>query len=465
MGRSFRLVEHAIVDERVSPTVELLTFKPSRISPYFPSIEIAFIAESRTNPSYSLENTWRTVVRRSLVEITRFREPSFWLPAGKDFSDRDLSEACDKIGVLSAFSFFPHCPTRSAGALNSMKALLLTEYKKLEVSDVEEPEVGPQDVLIQVEACGICGSDIHGYDGSTGRRIPPLVMGHEAAGIVVATGSEVTDLPEGTRVTFDSMVSCGNCEFCRKGKANLCDNRMVLGVSCGEYRRHGAFAERISVPRRIVYELPETLPFEHAALVEAVSVAVHAANVTPTALGDTAVIVGAGMIGLLTLQAARAAGASQIIAVDINDRRLEVAKSLGADATIRGDQEDVAKAVQDLTRGKGADIAYEVVGATPTIKTAIESVRKGGSVTLVGNVSPTIELPLQSVVTREVTLRGTCGCNGEYPECIDLMNRGIINVAPLITAKIALSDGPAWFDRLYSGDPEQMKVVVQPQQA
>ena len=346
-----------------------------------------------------------------------------------------------------------------------MKALLLTEYKKMQVTEVDEPEVGDEDVLIQVEACGICGSDIHGYDGSTGRRIPPLVMGHEAAGIVVDSGAGVDDMPPGTRVTFDSMVSCGKCEFCRAGDANLCDNRMVLGVSCGEYRRHGAFAERISVPRRIVYRLPDTLPFEQAAMVEAVSVAVHAANVTPVTLGDTAVVVGAGMIGLLAVQAIRAAGASRVIAVDLNDKRLAVAKELGADEVLRSDQCDVPQAVRELTEGRGADVALEVVGATPTLQTAIESVRKGGNVTLVGNVSPTVELPLQSVVTREIALRGTCGCNGEYPQCIDLMNRGIINVSPLITAKISLTDGPLWFDRLHSGDPEQMKVVVQPQQA
>lgn len=344
-----------------------------------------------------------------------------------------------------------------------MKALLLTEYKKMQLTEVDEPEVGPNDVLVQVEACGICGSDIHGYDGSTGRRIPPLVMGHEAAGIVVATGSNVNDLPNGARVTFDSMVSCGSCRFCRTGDANLCDHRMVLGVSCGEYRRHGAFAERISVPRRIVYQLPDSLPFEHAALVEAVSVAVHAANVTPIVLGDTAVVVGTGMIGLLTVQAVRAAGAARVIAVDLSDKRLAVAKELGADDILRADQCDVPAVVRELAGSRGADVALEVVGATPTIKTAIESVRKGGSVTLIGNVAPTIEFPLQSVVTREITLRGTCGCNGEYPQCIDLMSRGVINVAPLITAMISLSDGPQWFDRLHVGDPDQMKVVVQPQ--
>jgi L-iditol 2-dehydrogenase len=154
-----------------------------------------------------------------------------------------------------------------------------------------------------------------------------------------------------------------------------------------------------------------------------------------------------------------------VIAVDLNDKRLGVAKELGADDVLRGDQVDVPKVIREWTAGRGADVALEVVGATATVQTAIESVRKGGSVTLVGNVSPNIELPLQSVVTREISLRGTCGCNGEYPQCIDLMNRGIINVAPLITAKIALTDGPRWFERLHAGDPDQMKVVVQPQSA
>ncbi|TWU41121.1 galactitol-1-phosphate 5-dehydrogenase [Novipirellula artificiosorum] len=345
-----------------------------------------------------------------------------------------------------------------------MKAALLTEYKKMQVTEVEEPEVGPDDVLVQVEACGICGSDIHGYDGSTGRRIPPLIMGHEAAGTVVSTGQSVTDLASGTRVTFDSMVSCGDCAFCRRGDQNLCDHRMVLGVSCGDFRRHGAFAERISVPRRIVYALPDALPFEHAALIEAVSVAVHAANVTRVQLGDTAVVVGAGMIGLLTLQAIRAAGASTVIAVDLNDKRLSVAKQLGADVVLRADHVDVAEEIRKLSGGRGADIALEVVGATATVQTAIDSVRKGGVVTLVGNLSAKIEFPLQSVVTREITLRGTCGCNGEYPQCIDLMNRGIINVAPLITQKIPLAETPAWFERLHAGDADQMKVVVLPQQ-
>src|SRR6185437_6232260 len=140
-----------------------------------------------------------------------------------------------------------------------MKSLLLTEYNHLEIADLPLPDIGPEEVLVRVEACGICGSDVHGYDGSSGRRIPPIVMGHEAAGTVAALGSEVSGFKQGDRVTFDSTVYCGQCEFCARGEVNLCDRRQVVGVSCGDYRRHGAFAEYVSVPGHILYPLPGTV--------------------------------------------------------------------------------------------------------------------------------------------------------------------------------------------------------------
>src|SRR5215813_7245868 len=186
-----------------------------------------------------------------------------------------------------------------------MQAMLLKEYMHLEVVEMPAPGIGPDDVLVRVRACGICGSDVHGLDGRTGRRIPPLVMGHEAAGEVVECGANVADLKPGDRVTFDSTVYCGRCFFCTRGEVNLCDNREVLGVSPGPYRRHGALAQYLAVPRRIMYRLPDNLTYEQAALIEAVSVGVHAVNLAPVVLGDTAVVVGAGMIGLLTIQAAR----------------------------------------------------------------------------------------------------------------------------------------------------------------
>jgi L-iditol 2-dehydrogenase len=343
-----------------------------------------------------------------------------------------------------------------------MKALLLTEYKSLTLTEMAEPEIGLDEILIRVRACGICGSDIHGYDGSTGRRVPPLVMGHEAAGIVEAVGAAVEGFAVGDRVTFDSTVYCGQCFFCRRGDVNLCDRRQVLGVSTGEYRRHGAFAEFVAVPARICYKLPENLAFEHAAMIEAVSVAVHAVNLTPVALGDTAVVVGAGMIGLLVVQALKKAGCGRIIAVDLEDHKLQLAQRLGATDGLNPAQTDVAAQVAEWTGGRGADLAVEVVGATAPIKTAVASVRKGGTVTLVGNLAPQVELPLQSVVTRQIRLQGSCASAGEYPACIDLLARGDIQVEPIISAKAPLAEGADWFRRLYNREGSWMKVILQP---
>lgn len=343
-----------------------------------------------------------------------------------------------------------------------MKAMLLSEYKKLELVDMPEPSIGPEDLLVQVRACGICGSDIHGYDGSTGRRIPPLVMGHEAAGIVAKVGADAKGFKEGDRVTFDSTVSCGRCPSCRRGSINLCENREVLGVSCGEYSRNGAFAEYVVVPYNIAYHLPPELSFEHAAMIEAVSIAVHAAARTPRKLGDTCVVVGSGMIGLLCIQAIRLAGFSQVIAVDLDDQKLQLAKSLGADHVFNAKNYDVPSEIARLTGGQGADAALEVVGANATVNTAIQSVRKGGAVTLVGNLSPKVDVPLQAIVSRELTLYGSCASNGEIPESIDFLRRGLINIKPLITATAKLEEGPRWFQRLYDGEPGAMKVILQP---
>jgi L-iditol 2-dehydrogenase len=342
-----------------------------------------------------------------------------------------------------------------------MKSLVLTEYKKLEIKDMPMPEVGPGDVRVKVDSCGICGSDVHGYDGSSGRRIPPLIMGHEAAGVVESVGEGVEDLGPGDRVTFDSMISCGTCRFCRAGEINLCDHRRVVGVSPGEWKQHGAFAEYVVVPRPIVFRLPDGLSFEHAAMVEPVSVAVHAVSRTPIRLGDRAVVVGCGMIGLLTIQAAKAAGCGTVFAVDLDETRLERAARLGADVTIHA-KEDVRAQVIDATDGRGADVAFEAVGAAQPIATAIESLRKGGALTLIGNVTPRVDVDLQAIVTRELTLYGSCASSGEYPRCLDLLGRGVIQVDELVTAVAPLEDGPGWFDRLYAREPGLMKVLLQP---
>src|SRR3954468_13596731 len=222
-----------------------------------------------------------------------------------------------------------------------MKALVLKEYRQFALEDFPVPVLQPDEVLVRVRACGICGSDVHGMDGSSGRRIPPIVMGHEAAGVIAEIGSAVTGWSKGDRVTFDSTVSCGECWYCRRGEINLCENRRVLGVSCGEYRRHGAFAEYVAVPQRILYRLPDNLSFEQAAMVEAVSIAVHAVERTLLTLNSSVTVIGTGMIGLLVVQVLRARGCGKIIAVDLDNDKLQLAKRLGATDTILASAADL----------------------------------------------------------------------------------------------------------------------------
>jgi L-iditol 2-dehydrogenase len=343
-----------------------------------------------------------------------------------------------------------------------MKALVLKEYRQFVVEDFPVPDLQPHEVLVRVRACGICGSDVHGMDGSSGRRIPPIVMGHEAAGVIAEIGGAVSGWKKGDRVTFDSTISCGECWYCRRGEINLCENRRVLGVSCGEYRRHGAFAEYVAVPQRILYRLPDNLSFEQAAMVEAVSVAVHAVERTPLSLNASVAVVGTGMIGLLVVQVLRARGCGRIIAIDLDGEKLKLARQFGATHTLQAAEPDVQEKIRALTDGRGVDAAFEVVGLPATVKTAIESVRKGGSITLVGNLKPQVELPLQAVVTRELTLIGTCASAGEYPACLDLIASGKVNVTDFISATPPLEEGAQWFERLYAGEKGLMKVLLKP---
>ena len=343
-----------------------------------------------------------------------------------------------------------------------MKALVLTDYHCFEYQDVPDPVIETGEVLIDVKACGICGSDVHGMDGSSGRRQPPIIMGHEAAGVISRVGNGVDDFTAGDHVTFDSTIYCGACHYCRRGRINLCENRRVLGVSCDDYRRHGALAEQVVVPRRILYRLPEGIGFNQAAMVEPLSVAFHAVDITPVSVNDSAVVVGAGMIGLLIVQVLRAAGCGRIIAVDLDQKRLDLACKLGADVALKPDEVDFLGRIYQLTHERGVDHVFEAVGIEPTVNLAVNAVRKGGTVTLVGNLAPEVKFPLQAVVTREITVYGSCASNGEYPACLNLIARGAVNVDALISAAAPLSEGTDWFKRLYKNEEGLLKVILNP---
>jgi L-iditol 2-dehydrogenase len=344
----------------------------------------------------------------------------------------------------------------------TVKALLLSDYDRLDYVDVPEPELGAGEALIRVMACGICGSDVHGIDGRTGRRIPPLIMGHEAAGVIAELQGEASEWRIGDRVTFDSTISCGHCGYCERGQLNLCDNRRVFGVSCEEFRQHGAFAEYVAVPVRILHRLPDTIAFAEGAMVEPLSIAAHAIERGPAGPVETAVVIGAGTIGLLLVQVLKARGCGNIVAVGRNPSRLDQARRMGADLTLRSDLDDVAAKINEITSGRGADVAYEAVGIGATFELATRIPRKRGSLVLVGNLEPIVGLPLQSVVTRELSLVGSAASAGEYPASIEMIARRRVDVAALISAVAPLGEGASWFDRLRQGEEGVLKVILEP---
>lgn len=343
-----------------------------------------------------------------------------------------------------------------------MKALVLTDYNKFELKEVPVPVINEDEVLVRVKSVGICGSDVHGIDGSTGRRQPPVIMGHEASGLIESVGENVAGWRIGDRVTFDSTIYQFADWYSRKGLYNLSDNRKVLGVSCNEFRRDGAFATHVAIPQHILYKIPDNVSFEYAAMVEPVAVALHAVKLSNISLNDSVLVGGTGIIGLFIIQVLKLSGANKIMAFDIDQSRLNLALQLGATHVFNSAIDDVIKEVKELTYQRGADIGFEVVGNSTVLKTVIEGVRKGASITLVGNISPNVELPLQTVVSRQLKLQGSCAICGEYDAALDLIDRNLIKIDPMMSAVVPLEEGPAWFNRLYNREPGLMKVILQP---
>ena len=347
-----------------------------------------------------------------------------------------------------------------------MKALLLTAPSSLTLTDLETPEPDACEVRVRIAACGICGSDVHGYTGSTGRRIPPLVMGHEAAGIIDAVGKNVSGELVGQRVALDSTVFCGECEFCCNGKENLCTHRQVLGVSCDTYRRQGCFAEYAIVPERCVYPLPDQMGFVAASLLEPLTIGLQAVRLgIASPATRSAVVVGAGTIGLAIIVALKSYGVQRIAAVDLDASRLNEAREFGADAVFEADQitaKQLAEWGASSADTDGADLVLEAVGAAASVETAIHAVTRGGTVVLVGNVSPAVELPLQTVVTRQIRLQGSCASAGCYPEAIELAASGAVDLSKFVSRVAPLEDGIDWFERLHNREPGVLKVVLQP---
>ena len=344
-----------------------------------------------------------------------------------------------------------------------MKALVLEEYSKLVYRDYPEPMIQkPKEVKIKVKAASVCGSDVHGFDGSTGRRIPPIVMGHEASGQVVEVGSEVTKFKPGDRVIFNSTRFCGECYYCSHGMVNLCDDRKVFGVSCGEYKIDGAYAEYIVVPDRIVYAIPDSLSYEKAALIEPFSVGFHAVRVAELGLADAVLVIGAGTIGSFIIQSLRIKGAGRIIAADIDDEKLALAKEMGADYVINSKTQDLAKEVAKIAP-EGLDVVFDVVGKAAVARMGLQLLRKNGRIVLVGLFDQEISFPVQRITSWQLRVQGTYISSDEYPACVDFIAGGRVNVEPFIKHYVPLSEAASWMHRLHKAEKGLIKVIFNPE--
>lgn len=338
-----------------------------------------------------------------------------------------------------------------------MKALLYTAPHTFAYTDVPDPACGDDDLLIRVKACGICGSDVRGATGETGRRLPPLIMGHEAAGVVEAVGRNVAGFREGDRVCFDSTVYCNRCPACRASEFNRCRQRQVLGVSTPEFKRQGAMAEYVAVPHWIAAGIPDEMPFAQAALVETVSIGAHAVNRASPAPGQTVAVIGTGAVGLCILRAAALRDPAELVGIDIDPFRLSLAETMGATAVVDASRTDLSD-----TPGRRADVTFEAVGFARTFTDAIAVTNTGGRVVAVGNIASHAAFDLQELVSRELTFTGSYASAGEFRQCIDAVAGGAIDVGPLISETLPLAEGPRAFTRLLGGEEDLLKIVLEP---
>lgn len=340
-----------------------------------------------------------------------------------------------------------------------MKALVYPAWDTLEVrDDVPEPVPATGEVVLEVAAVGICGSEVEAVASRSPRRTPPLVMGHEFCGVVAAVGAGVDGVREGDRVVASSLVPCGRCRDCRAGRTNLCARRAIFGMN-----RPGAFAERVAVPARVLLPLPERVSPLQGALVEPLGNAVHVWGLAARRFPETVVVVGCGTIGLMALQVARAGGALTLVAVDTNEARLEMAHAVGAEPVFNPVREDVVGVLAELTRGRGADVVIDAVGAPATRRAAVDLVRPGGDVVWIGTHGDVTELSGRAVVLGERRISGSYDVTDEDLEtAIGLFAHGRIEIAPWVRP-FPLDDGAAVFRTLLTAPPrDYVKALLLP---
>lgn len=347
-----------------------------------------------------------------------------------------------------------------------MQALIFHGTKQLAVEQVPEPRIAAHEALIKVSACGICGSDLHGYLGHSPRRSAsvPLIMGHEFTGQIAEFGSEVglevrQKFAVGDRVVIQPQISCGRCRACQSGYYNVCPNMKLLGIE-----RAGGFAEYVAVPADRLFALPANLSEAEGSLTETLAVEVHLFRTMAAPLLRTVVILGAGAQGLLAVQLARLAGASQIVVADLVPQRLALAGQMGATRTVQADSEDVVKTVLALTDNWGADFVLEAVGVPLLRQQALAMIAPHGTIGLIGLGKGETTLNVLPIVNKEITIRGSyCYTDDDFQRSIELISSGQIKVQSMLY-EAPLGEGIPYFERLIEEPAHLTKVLLRPEQ-
>lgn len=339
-----------------------------------------------------------------------------------------------------------------------MKALVFNGNEDLRLTEVAKPKPARDEALIRVKACGICGSDVHGYLGITGRRLPPMIMGHEFSGEIVEVGADVADFRVGDRVAPYPVIFCGDCEPCRRGDVHLCLHKRALGVLACD----GAMAEYISVPTKVLFRIAAPISFDVGAMMEPLAVACRAVNHAGDLSGKSVLIVGAGTIGLLALALVKMRNPAKVFVSDLSDTRLAVATRMGADAVINAANAAVDASVKAATGDVGVDVAIEAVGATPTVQQAMSCLRTGGTAVWIGNSAKMITVNMQEVVTRELQVVGSFLYSfQEFGEVVDLLNQGKLDVEPVISLRAPMMEkGIDLFAKLAKDPGPLIKVIL-----
>ncbi|MCO5601989.1 hypothetical protein L7F22_056116 [Adiantum nelumboides] len=321
-------------------------------------------------------------------------------------------------------------------------AAWLMEANKLEIRPFDLPPLGPKDVKIKMKAVGICGSDVHYFQHMRLADFvvrEPMVIGHECAGIVEETGSDVKHLAVGDRVALEPGVSCARCTHCKEGRYNLCDEMKFFATP----PIHGSLANFVVHPADLCFKLPDNVSLEEGAMCEPLSVGVHACRRAGVGPHAKVLVLGSGPIGLVTLMAAKAFGSPRVIVVDVDENRLKMAKELGANAVVcvSTKAQDVEKEVKEIQQTIGADIdvTFDCAGLEKTMTTALKATKSGGQVCLVGMGHIEMRVPLTAAAAREVDILGVFRYRNTYQLCIDLISNGRIDVKPLITHRYGFS--------------------------